>query len=209
MSSLEAVFRYSYTSNHLVNFNLTKDNANANSYKPLYFVMVSFAPGVKSDNPSNPRTYDVKNSTNFKFSLHEIGALSFALKGHATGGLKTGYVKFSNNANDSKRFMVNSTTIKSKNNNESPGVSMQVAVNRDSPQTIIMTQDHAYSLGMVLEKIFERGLILEMERSVNTTQYDRKGSNNNYSSPNNNIPEPSTSDDSDDDNPFASGFPPF
>lgn len=207
-SQLELVYSHSFAANAAFNFSINRDVGEKSSFKPSYVIMVSVLPGTGS---GQNRSYDKDNKINFKFSLQEIASLAFALKGHATGGLKHPCSKFSKTQTENKWFNVSSTPYKAGNAPEKPGVSLSVGMSgsKDLKINTIVPQDQAYGLGMVLEKMFDRAMELELTKSANQATFSR---NNNGNSANR-YTEPAMTgyDDSasSDDSPFGNDFPSF
>lgn len=176
-NSLEKVHNFSFPSNHLLTFQLMRDLEKSQTLKQEYFFFVGLIAGVQGTDGG--RTYDFESgNTNLKFSIQEIGGLSFALKQHAQGnGKHINYVKFSKSGTGQKTVSLedNLKSMTDKNNNQRTQNQILFKVsNNGNVKAIALTLDQAYSIGEILDVLFKKALDLEFSRTLNTTSYTSK-----------------------------------
>lgn len=207
-NDLEQVYAFSYAANNAFNFTLNKEVGEKSNFRQSYIVMVSVLPGERSDSNAQNRTYNKDRRINFRFSLMELAALAFSLKGHATGQFTQGSTKFSKTKTESKWFTVSSGMMKLRTG-DVPGVSIVVGQNGNQENKIstIIPLDQAYSLGSVLERIYHYGMDLEFQQNNNSTSYRRTDSGMNSQAPARSAPQQPA--DNNFDNDFGQDYPPF
>lgn len=151
-------YTFSFPSNHLVTISLLHDPDSR--YEP-YFAIIKLAPG-DSDGSNNNRTYDTKNSINMKFSIRELPALAAALKAYCMGDKAfPPYSKFSKSRDTTKTLSVFAGKRNEKGGEE-PTVVLKVAT-PNVKYGIRLSPYEAYSLGSIIEKIFEFAIQKDIE----------------------------------------------
>jgi hypothetical protein len=170
-NTLDKIFSYSFPSNHLLNVQLMNEINNGGKYSPdkvSHFCFVGLIPGVTTNENSASRTYDFKNGITIKFSLQEISGLSFVLNMCAIGNTSAvlPYSKFAKSTSN-KSVTIFEVPIDPNKKYDSRKIILKFdIVNSNSKYAITLTPDQAFSISKVLEKIFEKGISLEMERQL-------------------------------------------
>jgi hypothetical protein len=164
MENLDKVCGYSFPANHLLTFTLMHDLKNIGSVKSEYFLFVALAPGATIEN-ENSRTYDFSKIVNLKYSVHEIGGLSFALKQYAIGnGKHINYSKMSKSNNNFKTLVLRESekevSLKS-GSLKVKYVNYQITSNSNT-QSVSLTLDQAHALGEILDAMFRKAVELEL-----------------------------------------------
>ncbi len=173
MSSLEKIANFSFTANHLLNFQLMRDLEKTQTNRPEYFFFVSFIPGIQGVDGN--RTYDFPNNISIKYIVYEIAALSFALKQYAQGnGKHINYIKFSKSETGQKSVILEeitkSTTGKNGEQYMQRQILFKVTVNGNT-KAITLSIEQAYAIGETLDILFKKAANLEFNRTIHNVSF--------------------------------------
>jgi hypothetical protein len=191
-NSIEKVFTFSFPSNHLLNVQLVHEISNNTKYvaeKIEYFCFMSLIPGANTGDGQN-RTYDFKNSINLKFSLQEISGLAFVLNACAIGNghVALPYTKFAKSSTGNKSVTIFEAAADQNKQYDFRKIIIKFdLISSKVKYALQLSPDQAYSVAKVLEKIFEKGISLEIEKQIQapreTTGYTKQNNSETFSMP--------------------------
>lgn len=192
---------FSFPFNHLLMVSLMKriPNDSQADYKELFFGFVTCVMGVGQ---ANSRTYDFNQKIVQKFSLKDLESLSFALKQLACNNTNVlPFTKFTNSGSGAKtlylQYKENIENFNSMNNSnhQFQSQTQQTQNTRKMENNIVLgssfgnikinipiTKSDAYSIGDIIEKLYDFGLKLEIQAQCDTNS-EIKSSSGVQSSP--------------------------
>ena len=171
-NQLEAIFSWSFPSNHLIQFSLNKEIRPTEQWpqsaKVAHFFFVTIVAGVKTNDNEFGKTYDFKNSSyTMKFSIEEIYGLSSALKYAAAGQLFNifgGYTKFARSAGNMKQLYLMEMPPNDKNKIKGVGIGYSQQTPQVKMSPISLSADHTIAMSEILMKMAIRATELELDR---------------------------------------------
>lgn len=176
---------FSFPFNNLLMVSLTKRiPADSQDQKETHFGFVTCVMGVGNN---NDRTYDFNQKIVQKFSLKDLGSLSFTLKELARNNLQVlPFTKFTNSGSGSKTLYIqykeqldNFNNINNYNNQNQFQNGQTQNVRRVQNNIVVgcshnnlkinipLSKFDAYSIADIIEKLYNVGIKLEIEDQIN------------------------------------------